>query len=105
MENAHQQPCHYFSVGDVCVDRSKYSDRASLAVQRVQIRKFNGDGSKAIVHYVHCPMGMVFAVDVRLLNAVDTEGFLRPSPYMGLYKRSAGDMPCAEEGEKRMRKE
>ena len=70
---------HHLNVGDICVDRSKY-DRAKLSVQRVQIRKFNDAGTKAIVHFVHCPSGMVFAIDVTLLNIVDTEGFLRPSP-------------------------
>lgn len=70
-----------FNIGDVCVDRTKKFNRANLNMQQVQIRKFNSDGSKAIVHYVHCPAGMVFAIDVRLLNSVDGDGFLRPSPY------------------------
>ena len=79
-----------FSVGDVCVDRTKFHAEKALRMQTVQIRKFSGD--KAIVHYTHCPMGMVFAVDVRLLNAVDGEGFLRPSPYFtGLLKRAADE--------------
>ncbi len=92
-----------FSVGDVCVDRTKSSIEKSLKLQKVQIRKFNTDGTKAIVHYVHCPMGMVFAIDVILLNVVDAEGFLRPSPCMGLYKRPAEMQACA--ATKRMRKE
>ena len=70
-----------FNIGDVCVDRTKTFNRANLNMQQVQIRKFNSDGSKAIVHYTHCPAGMVFAIDVRLLNSVDGDGFLRPSPY------------------------
>jgi hypothetical protein len=70
-----------FNIGDICVDRTKKFNRANLNMQQVQIRKFNSDGSKAIVHYTHCPAGMVFAIDVRLLNSVDSDGFLRPSPY------------------------
>ena len=45
---------------------------------------------------------MVFAVDVRLLNMVDEEGFLLPSPHMGVYKRSAA---ASDAETKRMRKE
>ena len=70
-----------FNIGDICVDRTKTFNRANLNMQQVQIRKFNSDGSKAIVHYTHCPAGMVFAIDVLLLNSVDSDGFLRPSPY------------------------
>jgi hypothetical protein len=81
----------FFSIGDVCVDRTKFHAKKALQMQTVQIRKFSADGDRAIVHYTHCPMGMVFAVDVRLLNAVDGEGFLRPSPYTGLLKRAAGE--------------
>ena len=86
----HQQPAasHLFNIGDVCVDRTKYTP-AKTVLQQVQIRRFNDDGSKAIVHYVHCPAGMVFAVNVKLLNTVDADGFLCPSPYMCIYKRKA----------------
>ena len=78
------KPTTMFKIGDICVDRSCAN---KSRVKRVQIRKFNDSGSKAIVHYVHCPMGMVFAVDVRLLNEVDADGFLRPSPF---YDRKVG---------------
>lgn len=91
MESA--QPI-FFSIGDVCVDRTKFHAENALRMKTVQIRKFSSDGAKAIVHYTHCPMGMVFAVDVRLLNVVDADGFLRPSPYTGLFKRPAGDTLC-----------
>ena len=82
-----QQPkVNLFNVGDVCVDRTTYTP-AKVGMQQVQIRRFNDDGSKAIVHYVHCPQGMVFAVNVKLLNVVGADGFLCPSPYMCIYKR------------------
>ena len=92
----------FFSISDVCVDRTKFHDGDALRMKTVQIRKFSSDGGRAIVHYTHCPMGMVFAVDVRLLNAVDGDGFLRPSPYTGLFKRSAGGTLCGA-GAKRVK--
>lgn len=87
-----QQPSssNLFNVGDVCVDRTTYTP-TKVGMQQVQIRRFNDDGSKAIVHYVHCPQGMVFAVNVKLLNVVDADGFLCPSPYMCIYKRIRSD--------------
>jgi hypothetical protein len=93
-----------FRIGDVCVDRTTFQFEKALQMQKVEIRRFSSDGAKAIVHYTHCPMGMVFAVDVRLLNAVDGEGFLRPSPYTWLFKRPAGDTLCSAAA-KRARKE
>ncbi len=95
-----------FNIGDVCVDRTKFHAGKELQKKTVQIRKFICDGVKAIVHYTHCPMEeeMVFAVDVRLLNAVDADGFLRPSPYTWLFKRPAGDTLCSAAA-KRARKE
>jgi len=59
-----------FSIGDVCVDRTTFNFEDGLHLQKVQIRGFSSDGAKAIVHYTHCPMGMVIAVDLRLLIAV-----------------------------------
>jgi hypothetical protein len=56
-----------FRIGDVCVDRTTFNFEKALHFQKVQIRRFSRDGAMAIVHYTHCPMGMVFAVDVRLL--------------------------------------
>ena len=67
-----------FKVGDICVDRSKFTKNKALRVQKLQIRKFVND--KAIVHYTHSPAGMVLAVNLMLLNTIDDDGFLCPSP-------------------------
>jgi len=93
-----------FRIGDVCVDRTTFNFEKALHFQKLQIRGFSSDGAMAIVHYTHCPIGMVIAVDVRLLNVVDADGFLRPSPYTGLFKRPAGDTLCSAAA-KRARKE
>ena len=57
---------HLLQAGDVCVNWQTY-DPSKPKVQMVQIRRFSSNGLNAIVHYVHCPEGIVFAVDVELL--------------------------------------
>jgi hypothetical protein len=64
MEN---RPC--IAVGDICVDKIKFN-KNKATFQRVQIRKFSSDGTKAIVHYEHCPEGMVIAVNLDQLRVV-----------------------------------
>lgn len=95
-----QQLPHLFQVGDICVNRSTFTQSKSLAVQKLQIRKFVNNN--AIVHNTHAPTGMVLAVSLLLLNAIDSDGFLRPSPYFKGGKRQSDDRT---EGGKKMRKE
>ena len=89
-----------FNVNDVCVDRTKY-EASKRKWQEVCIRRFNDDGTKAIVHFVHNTV-RIEAIDVLKLNEITPDGFLRPNPYMVCKRRLA-----AEEGEdaKRSRKE
>ena len=94
-----QQLPHLFQVGDICVNRSTFTQSKSLAVQKLQIRKFVNNN--AIVHHTPAPAGMVLAVNLLLLNAIDSDGFLRPSPYYK-GKRHSDDQA---DGEKKMRKE
>ena len=95
----HQQLPYLFKVGDVCVNRSTFTPSKSLAVQKLQIRKFVNNN--AIVHHTHAPTGLVLAVNLLLLNTIDSDGFLRPSPYYK-GKRQSDDQT---DGEKKMRKE
>jgi hypothetical protein len=71
-----------FNVNDVCVNKSTFDTGKNPKTQLLQIRKFTSNGLKALVHYTHCPAGMVIAVDKHLLRQVDTVGnsvFYRPA--------------------------
>ncbi len=94
-----QQLPHLFEVGDICVNRSTFTQSKSLAVQKLQIRKIVNNN--AIVHHTHAPTGMVLAVSLLLLNAIDSDGFLRPSPYF----KGKRQLDNETEGGKKMRKE
>ena len=96
-----QQLPYLFQVGDVCVNRYTFTSTKSLAVQKLQIRKFVNNN--AIVHHTHAPTGMVLAVNLLLLNTIDLEGFLRPSPYHKGKRHSDGQVDGA--AEKKTRKE
>ena len=89
-----------FNINDVCVDRTTYSASKRRFLE-VCIRRFNDDGTKAIVHFVHNKV-RIEAIDVRKLNEITSDGFLRPNPYMICKRRLAAE---EEEDAKRMRKE
>ncbi len=69
-----------FSVNAVCVDRTKYNVE-KRKFQEVCIRRFNDDGTKAIVHFVHNKV-RIEAIDVRKLNEITSDGFLCPNPHI-----------------------
>ena len=89
-----------FNINDVCVDHTTYSASKRRFLE-VCIRRFNDDGTKAIVHFVHNKV-RIEAIDVRKLNEITSDGFLRPNPYMICKRRLAAE---EEEEAKRMRKE
>ncbi len=94
-----QQLPYLFQVGDICVDRSTFACEKELKFKTLKIRKFVNN--KAIVNYTSTPEGMVLAVSLLLLNTIDSDGFLRPSPYFKGKRQSDNET----EGEKKMRKE
>ena len=77
-----------FKIGDVCVDRTTFNFEKALHFQKLQIRGFSSDGAMAIVHYTHCPMGMVIAVDVRLLIVAPTVSVILNMLYGAKTKRA-----------------
>ena len=82
------------NVNDVCVNKSTFNTGKDPKTQLLQIRKFTSNGLKALVHYTHCPAGMVIAVDMHLLRQVDTVGssvFYRPAFARADKKRKLSD--------------
>ncbi len=67
------------TAGTRCLRVSTYRLDVKRELQELEVRKLTADGSKAIVHHVICPTGLVEAVDLRDLIAFDAqEGFWIP---------------------------